>query len=139
MVSIQVDPNQAIIDEFRANDGMVGGYFAHLTLLLLHHQGAKSGRERVTPLAMLEIDGGWAVFASKGGADENPAWYYNLLAHPEVEVEVGSETYEVRAREATGDEYERIWSIQKERSPQFAEYERKTARDHIPVMVLERS
>ena len=138
MVSTKVDFNQAIIDEFRANDGVVGGYFEHLTLLLLHHQGARSGRERVTPLAMLEVEGGWAVFASKGGADENPAWYYNLLAHPQVKVEVGSGTYEVRAHEATGEEYERIWSTQKERAPQFAEYERKTARDYIPVMVLER-
>ncbi len=138
MTAPAVDFNAAIIDEFRAHDGVVGGYFAHLTLLLLHHRGARSGIERVSPLAMQPVDGGWAVFASKGGADEHPAWYHNLMAHPDVSVEVGSETVAVRAREAVGDEYERIWSRQKADAPQFAEYERVTARAHIPVVVLER-
>lgn len=132
------DPNTAIIEEFRANDGVVGGYFAHLELLLLHHKGAKSGIERVSPLAMQPLEDGWAVFASKGGADENPAWYHNVLAHPDITVEVGSEAYAARAREASGEEYGRIWSRQKALAPQFAEYERRTGRTSIPVIVLDR-
>jgi deazaflavin-dependent oxidoreductase (nitroreductase family) len=138
MTAPAADPNTAIIDEFRANDGVVGGYFAHLTLLLLHHKGARSGIERVSPLAMQPVEGGWAVFASKGGADEHPAWYHNLLANPETVVEVGAATVPVRAYEATGDEYDRIWTKQKADAPQFAEYERRTARERIPVIVLER-
>ncbi len=130
--------DQGVIDEFRANDGQVGGYFAHLTLLLLHHKGAKSGQARINPLACLPVEGGWAVFASKGGADENPAWYYNLLANPNVTVEFGTETFKAKAREAHGDEYERIWTQHKANAPQFADYERDTKRDHIPVMILER-
>jgi deazaflavin-dependent oxidoreductase (nitroreductase family) len=133
-----MNPNQAIVDEFRANDGVVGGYFVDMPLLLLHTKGAKSRLERVSPLAMQPVDGGWAVFASKGGADENPAWYHNLRANPETTVEVGSETYPVRAREAKGDEYERIWTKHKADLPQFADYERKTTRESIPVVVLER-
>ena len=132
------DLNTAVIDVFRANDGVVGGYFAHLTLLLLHHKGAKSGIERVSPLAMQPVEGGWAVFASKGGADDDPAWYRNLLAHPDATVEVDNETIAVRAREAVGPEYDRIWMRQKADAPQFAEYERKTARERIPVVILER-
>ena len=84
------DQNTAIIEEFRANDGVVGGYFSGVPLALVHHTGARSGVERVAPLASQELDegSGWAVFASKGGADDNPAWYYNLLANPETTVEV---------------------------------------------------
>jgi deazaflavin-dependent oxidoreductase (nitroreductase family) len=132
------DPNQAIIDEFRANEGRVGGSLAGVPLLLLHHTGARSGVERVSPLAMQELEGGWAVVASKAGADENPAWYHNLLAHPGTTVEVGSGTFAVRASEAAGDQYERLWSKHKAEFPQFAEYERQTARSRIPVIILER-
>jgi deazaflavin-dependent oxidoreductase (nitroreductase family) len=131
------DRNQTIIDEFRSNDGVVGGYFSGVPLLLLHHTGAKSGIERVSPLAMQRLGNGWAVFASKGGADENPAWYYNVLAHPDTSIEVGTETVSVRAREARGDEYESIWTRQKAINPNFAHYEQKTRRPFIPVIVLE--
>lgn len=131
------DPNQAIIDEFRTNEGVVGGYFRGVPLLLLHHTGAKSGIERVSPLAMQRLGNGWAVFASKGGADENPAWYHNVLAHPDTSIEVGTETVSVRAREATGDEHESIWTRQKAINPNFARYEQKTRRPYIPVVVLE--
>jgi deazaflavin-dependent oxidoreductase (nitroreductase family) len=136
---VATDPNAAIIEEFRANDGVVGGYFTGLTLLLLHHKGAKSGTERITPLAYQTIEGGHAVFASKGGADDNPAWFYNVLANPETKVEVGLEIHDVVAYEAKDDEYERIWNKQKAEIPQFAEYERKTARAYIPVVVLKRA
>jgi deazaflavin-dependent oxidoreductase (nitroreductase family) len=138
MTAPAVDFNVGIIEEFRASDGVVGGYFTGVPIVLLHHTGAKSGIERTTPLATQELDHGWAIFASKGGADENPAWYYNVLANPELTIEYGRETVAVRAREAQGDEYSRIWNNQKADLPQFADYERKTARPFIPVIVLER-
>ena len=131
------DQNEAIINEFRANDGVVGGYFTGVPIALVHHTGAKSGAQRIAPLASQKLDNGWAVFASKGGADDNPAWYYNLLANPDTTVEVGTATVPVRAYEAKGDEYERIWTKQKTELPTFAEYEKQTKRSYIPVIVLE--
>ena len=128
---------QHTIDEFRANDGKVGGMFEGKPLLLLHTVGAKSSTERVNPLMYQAIDGGYAVFASANGADSNPGWFYNMKANPETKVEVGAETLAVKARVAEGDEHERIWTKQKLDWPQFAEYEEKTARDVIPVVVLE--
>jgi deazaflavin-dependent oxidoreductase (nitroreductase family) len=130
------DWNEAVIDEFRANGGRVAA-FAHQPLLLLHHRGAKSGIERVSPLAYQEVDHGYAVFGSKGGAPTNPDWYHNLIANPEATVEIGTETVEVLARVAEGEEHERIWEEQKRRNPGFADYERKTSR-RIPVVILER-
>jgi deazaflavin-dependent oxidoreductase (nitroreductase family) len=132
------DFNQQIIDEFHANDGRVGGMFEGATLLLLHHRGAKTGTERVSPLAYLALEDGYAIFASKGGAPTNPAWYHNLLANPDTTVEVGTERVPVRARVAGPDERERIWTAQKARVPQMAEYEQKTTRQ-IPVVLLERA
>ncbi len=131
------EQNVAIIEEFRANAGVVGGYFTGVPIALVHHKGAKSGIDRIAPLASQELDDGWAVFASKGGADDNPAWYYNLLANPDTTVEVGTETIAVRAREAEGEEYDRIWTRQKAELPTFAEYEKRTRRPYIPVIVLE--
>lgn len=127
------------IEEFRANGGKVGGYFKNMSLVLLHHKGAKSGSERVTPLAYLPVDDGYAIFASKGGADENPAWYYNLRANPQVAIEIGSETVDVVAREAKGEEREAIWARQVVAVPSFGEYEAKTSREYIPVIVLTRA
>ena len=89
--------NQKIIEEFRSNDGVVGGHFEGHTLLLLHHQGAKSGAARLTPVMYRALDDGYAIFASNNGQDSNPAWYYNLLAHPETRVEVGTEMLDVTA------------------------------------------
>ncbi len=131
------DFNASIIDEFRANEGRVGGMFAHATLLLLHHTGAKTGQPRINPLAYRGEGDSWVVFGSKGGAPDNPAWFYNVVAHPDVEVEVGTETVPVRARVAEGEERERIWSAQKRDIPQFAQYEEQTGRE-IPVVILER-
>lgn len=132
------DFNQQIIDEFHANGGRVGGMFEGSTLLLLHHRGAKTGTERVSPLAYTPLDDGYAIFASKAGAPTNPDWYHNLLAHPDTTVEVGTETIPVHARVATPDEREPIWTAQKERVPPLAEYEQKTTRQ-IPVVILERA
>lgn len=132
------DWNRRVIDEFRANGGKVGGRFEGAPLLLLHHRGAKSGRERVNPVMYQRVGDAVAIFASKGGAPTNPDWYHNLRAHPEVSVEVGSETYPVVARVAAGEERERIWEAQKAAFPGFAEYERQAAGRQIPVVVLER-
>jgi deazaflavin-dependent oxidoreductase (nitroreductase family) len=133
------DWNSKIIEEFRANGGKVGGGFEGAPLLLLHTTGAKSGQERVNPLAYQEIDGDRiAVFASKAGAPTNPDWYHNLRANPKVTVEVGSETFPAVARVAEADERERIWERQKQDWPGFADYEQKTERS-IPVVILERA
>jgi deazaflavin-dependent oxidoreductase (nitroreductase family) len=125
-----------LIDEFRANEGVVGGSFKGKSLVLLHHRGAKSGLERVTPLAYLQLDHGIAIFASNGGADRNPAWYYNLLANPETTVEIGAATMDVTSREVQGEERLAIWTRHVAASPAFGAYARKSRRDRIPVMVL---
>lgn len=131
------DWNTSIINEFRANEGRVGGMFEGAPLLLLHHTGARTGTERVTPLMYQAVDGGYAIFASKAGADTNPDWFHNITANPETQVEIGTGTVSVVARRAGGDEHDRIWEQQKSSWPQFAEYEQKTSRDVIPVIVLE--
>ncbi len=131
------DWNKDIIEEFRVNDGNVGGMFDGRPLLLLHHVGAKSGTERVSPLMYQALDNGFAIFASKGGADQNPAWFHNLKSNPETTVEIGTETVTVRARVAEGEEHDRIWAQQKRDFSFFAEYEKKTSRPQIPVVVLE--
>jgi deazaflavin-dependent oxidoreductase (nitroreductase family) len=131
------DFNTAIIGEFRANDGRVGGGFAGAPMLLLHHTGAKSGQERVSPLVYLDLGDSVAVFGSKGGAPTHPAWYLNLVANPETTIEIGSENRKVRARVATGDERERIWTDQKRAMPGFAEYETTAGDREIPVIVLD--
>jgi deazaflavin-dependent oxidoreductase (nitroreductase family) len=130
------DWNQRIIEEFRANGGVVGGTFEGRPLLLLHHIGAKSGVERVSPLMYQSLDGGYAIFGSKGGADTNPDWFHNVVANPDIEVEVGSDNVAVRARIVEGDERSAIWEPWKSRFQFFAEYEQKTSR-RIPVIVLE--
>lgn len=129
------DWNSKIIEEFRANGGVVGGPFEGAPLLLLHTVGARTGQERVNPVMYLAIPGGYAVFASKGGAPDNPDWYHNVLAHPKVTAEIGTGTVELLARVAEGDEREQIWDAQKAARPQFAGYEQKTARQ-IPVIIL---
>jgi deazaflavin-dependent oxidoreductase (nitroreductase family) len=129
--------NRRVIEEFRANGGKVGGAFAGMPLLLLHHVGAKSGLERVNPVAYQQVGDSLAVFASKGGSPTNPDWYHNLVAHPDVTIEVGTETRRATARIATGEERERIWNAQKAAYPNFAEYEQTAAGRQIPVVVLD--
>jgi deazaflavin-dependent oxidoreductase (nitroreductase family) len=132
------DWNQSIIREFRANGGRVGGRFEGRPLLLLHHTGARSGTERVNPLAYQRLeDDAWAVFGSKGGAPTNPDWYFNLIANPHAAIEVGTEQFDVVARVAKGDERTRIWEKQKKAMPGFADYEHRTPRE-IPVVILDR-
>jgi deazaflavin-dependent oxidoreductase (nitroreductase family) len=131
------DFNGQIIAEFRANGGKVGGPFEGADMLLLHHTGARSGTERVSPLAFQWVGESFAVFASKAGAPENPAWYHNLLAHPDAAVEVGTDTVQVRARVAQPAERDVLWDRQKQRRPGFAQYEVKAAPRRIPVVVLD--
>jgi deazaflavin-dependent oxidoreductase (nitroreductase family) len=131
------DWNTGSIEEFRANGGKVGGNFEGAPLLLLHSTGARSGQERVNPVMYLDLGAGrLAVFASKAGAPDNPDWYHNVLAHPEVTAEIGTETRSFQARVASDEEREPIWSQQKQDYPGFADYEAKTNRQ-IPVVVLE--
>ena len=129
------DWNRKIIEEFQANEGKVGGPFEGAPLLLLHTTGAKTGRQRVNPMMYLDLDGRRFVFATKAGADTNPDWYLNLVAHPEVTVEVGPETYDASALPVTGEDRDRIYSEQARRHPGFAEYEQMTSRT-IPVVEL---
>ena len=130
------DWNTGIIEEFRANEGRVGGNFEGAPLLLLHTTGAKSGQERVHPMMYQDLgDDSVAVFASKAGAPDHPTWFHNVVANPDVTAEIGTETRSFRARTASGDERERIWTKQKADYPGFADYETKTTRE-IPVVIL---
>lgn len=131
------DWNTKIIEEFRANDGRVGGPFEGGTLLLLHTIGRKSGVERVNPLAYYPDGDRYVIIASKGGAPANPDWYHNLLATPRVTVEVGTETFEVEAAELTGEERDLLWKKIVDAMPGFGDYEKKTDRV-IPLFALTR-
>ena len=127
--------NAKIIAEFRAHKGRVGGMWEGTPLLLLHHTGAKSGVSRVNPVAYLPDDRRYLIWAANGGARSDPDWYHNLKAHPNLRVEVGSETIDVVAEEATGAERERLFEKAAERYPQLSELARKTNRV-IPVLIL---
>lgn len=133
------DPNTPNAGDFRANDGKVGGMLQGESLLLLHHVCARTGTERVTPLMYQAIPGGSAIFASRAGADTSPDEPYNVTANAQTTVEVGAESAEVSARATEGREHDDIRSRRKSEWPQFAEYEEKTARDVIPVALLERT
>lgn len=131
------DFNKQIIEEFRANDGVVGGPFEGATLLLLHTTGAKSGLERVNPLMTMPDGDRYVIIASKAGAPDNPDWYHNILANPEVSVELGAEQFDAVATITAEPErtqlYERVEAI----SSGFTEYKNKTDRV-IPVVALTR-
>jgi len=129
------DWNRALIEEFRANEGHVNGRFAGEPLLLLNSTGAKSGQVRTHPMLYLNDNGNYIVIASKGGAATHPDWYYNLTANPKAAIEVGNETIQVAAREATGVERDRYYAKQASRFPFFNEYQAETDRT-IPVFVL---
>jgi deazaflavin-dependent oxidoreductase (nitroreductase family) len=129
------DWNKAIIEEFRANDGRVGGHFEGKPLLLLHTTGAKSGEERVNPVAYTNDGDKLVVIASKGGAPSHPDWYHNIVAHAHVTVEVGTEKIEATASVMQEPERRRLYDKMIQVMPGFAEYEKKTTRS-IPVIVL---
>jgi deazaflavin-dependent oxidoreductase (nitroreductase family) len=127
--------NQRVIDEFRANGGVVSGRGS--SLLLLTTTGAKSGKRHTTPLAYTRDSDHYVILASKGGAPTNPAWYHNLVTHPDVTVEAGGETFQAHANVAEGAERERLFTQMAAKMPGFADYQRNTTRQ-IPVIVLTR-
>ena len=131
------DFNQQVIAEFRANGGKVGGPFEGAPMVLVTHRGAKSGIERTTPLVHSRDGDDVVIIASMGGAPSNPQWYHNMIANPEVTVELGEETFRARVIEATGAERERLFAAQAAIMPNFDEYQAKTSRV-IPVLVLRR-
>lgn len=131
------DWNKAIIAEFRANGGVVGGQFAGAPMLLLHTTGAKSGQARVNPLVYTTDGDRLLIIASKGGAPTNPDWYYNILANSVTSVEVGTEQFQVRATVPEEPERTRLFDQMAAGMPGFAEYQRNTTRT-IPVVVLTR-
>ncbi len=137
------DWNAAIIAEFRANGGKVGGQFEGAPMVLMHHLGRKSGKEAVNPVMYLASDDDPAtiyVFASKGGAPTHPDWYWNMTEAGRATVEVGTETYDVTVRELEGEDRDRVYAEQASRYPGFAEYEQKTAGIRvIPVLALTRA
>ncbi|TCK21694.1 nitroreductase/quinone reductase family protein [Pseudonocardia endophytica] len=127
------DFNNRVIGQFRDNDGQVGPPFEGATMILVHHIGAKSGTERITPLVWFDGgEGRYVIVASKAGMPDNPAWYHNLKANPDITVEIGHgkeatvETKKVHAEELTGDERARIWKGITDANEGFAEYDRKT-------------
>jgi len=130
--------NVAVIAEFRANAGVVGGPYAGRPLMLLTTKGAKSGQERITPLNYSTDGDRIAVIASRGGAPTHPDWYRNLVANPEVTVEVGAEQYRARARTAQEPERTRLFDQQAALMPFFDAYRKQVTAREIPVVVLER-
>lgn len=128
--------NQTVADEFRANDGKVGGQFEGANLLLLTTTGAKSGQPRVSPLAYFRIDGKLIIIGSFAGADVNPGWVHNLRANPSAQVEIGNDASDVTARELPSAERDQLFAKITAAAPGFAEYQAKTTRV-IPVFELQ--
>ena len=129
--------NKKVIEEFRANAGKVGGQFAGAPMVLVTHKGAKSGKTYTTPLVYSKDGDRFVVIASKAGAPSNPSWYHNLVAHPEVTLEIGTEHFKARAVIIKGEERERLFNAQAQQMAIFNEYRKRTARQ-IPVIALER-
>jgi len=128
--------NMSIIDEFRANDGKVGGQFEGANLLLLHTTGAKSGQPRISPLAYFRIDGKLIIIGSFAGAPANPAWVHNLRANPAAHVEIGTDAFDVSVRELPASERDELFPKITAVAPGFAEYQSKTSRA-IPLFELQ--
>lgn len=129
--------NDTIIAEFRANGGVVGGPFEGATLLLLHTTGAKTGKTRVTPLVTFDVDGKQVIVGSYAGADHDPAWLHNLRANPRAHIEIGTDDYDVQAREMPRGERDAAFARIVDQAPGFGEYQAKTDRV-IPVIELQR-
>jgi deazaflavin-dependent oxidoreductase (nitroreductase family) len=132
------DFNAKIIEEFRANDGKVGGPFAGAPMVLLTTTGAKTGRKLTTPLMYLPDGDRIVVFASKGGAPTNPNWYHNIVANPKATLEVGSQKFEANATVTQGEERDRLYATQAQRYTAFADYQANTSRT-IPVIAFTRN
>ena len=129
--------NKKVIEEFRANDGKVGGWFENSTLVLLHTTGAKTGKSRLNPLVSFEDGDRIVIVASKGGAPTDPDWYHNIVANPVVEVEYGTEKFKARAEVTDEPERTRLYEIMETKMAAFTEYKEKAGRV-IPVVTLTR-
>ena len=129
--------NNRIIEEFRANDGVVTTAGFGDSLVLVHSVGAVTGEERINPLMAIERDGSWLIAASAAGASRHPAWYFNLLGQPDVTIETGTSTVDVRATDLAGDERDVAWKLFTDRSPGFREYEVRAGDRVIPVVRLD--
>jgi deazaflavin-dependent oxidoreductase (nitroreductase family) len=129
--------NRKLIEEFRSNGGKVTGMFANAPLVLVTHKGAKSGKQRTSPLAYTKDGDNLVVIGSKGGSPEHPQWYLNLVANPDVTLELPNETYAARARVAQGEERTRLFRAMADKMPNFDQYQSKTERE-LPVVVFER-
>ena len=132
------DWNRKVIEEFRANGGKVGGQFAGAPMILVHHVGARSGVERVSPMVYFTDGDRMLIVASAAGSPKNPDWYHNLKARPKVDVEVGTETFPVVVEELQADERAQKWAQITAAMPGFAEYQEKTSRV-IQVLALTRA
>jgi deazaflavin-dependent oxidoreductase (nitroreductase family) len=130
--------NTSVVDEFRANGGVVGGPLEGATLLVLTSTGAKSGQPRLAPLAYLTIDGKMIIIGSKAGADTNPDWVHNLRANPQAHIEVGADAYDVTARELPPEERDETFPMVVAAAPGFGEYQANTSRV-IPLFELQRN
>jgi len=128
--------NAKVIEEFRANEGKVGPPFEGAPVVLVHHKGAKSGKPRISPLVYSRDGDSYVIIASFAGAPKHPAWFHNLMEHPETQIEVGTEKIQVRARRVEGAERAKLFEAQAEMMPIFHDYQAKTSRE-IPVVVLE--
>ena len=134
------DFNQQVIEEFRSNEGVVGGYFEGQTVLLLHTTGAKSGLARINPVVTFKDGDRYVIVASKGGAESHPDWYYNLVANPDVSVEVGTESFDATASVTEEPERSELYSKMETTNPAFTEYKEKTKGIRvIPVITLSRA
>ncbi len=133
-----IEINKNVIAEFRANEGVCGGMFEGAPMMLLTMTGAKSGRELTSPLVYSTDGDDMVIIASMGGAPNNPQWFHNLVAHPDVTVEVGTDKYVATAVQTEGDERDRLYTAQAEQMPQFAEYAKNAAPRVIPVFRLVR-
>jgi len=130
--------NEQVIKDFRANEGRVGGPYEGARIMLVHHAGARSGAERVTPMSYFpQPDGSMVVVASNRGAPEHPAWYYNLVANHRVEIEIGAETCSVVVEEITGEPRAAVWAAIVATIPSVADYQQRTSRT-IPLLRLSR-
>jgi deazaflavin-dependent oxidoreductase (nitroreductase family) len=132
------DFNRGVVEEFRANAGKVGGPFQGGTLLILHTMGAKSGARRLSPLAYLDVDGQLLIVGSYAGAPKDPAWVHNLRANPRAHIEIGTDAYDVTARELPRDERDEVFRKVAAVAPFFGEYQSKTSRV-IPLFELTRA
>jgi deazaflavin-dependent oxidoreductase (nitroreductase family) len=132
------DFNETIIAEFRANDGHVATAGFGDSLIILHTTGARTGAPRVNPAMAIAEGDDWLIVGSKGGAPDHPAWYHNLVAHPDASIETGTETVDVRAIDLKGDERDAAWEKFTTRSAAFSEYEQKAGGRRIPVIKLVR-